>query len=43
MTIPLLKKQQKNWDWKIPINKTIIFGKDMAMEVHCCKYTHMQL
>lgn len=35
MTIPLLKKQQKNWDWKIPINKTIIFGKD--------KYTHMQL
>ena len=38
-----LKKQQKNWDWKTPINKTIIFGKDMAMEVHCCKYTHMQL
>ncbi len=24
MTIPLLKKQQKSWDWKIPTNKKII-------------------
>lgn len=27
MTTPLLKKQQKSLDWKILINKAIIFGK----------------